>query len=60
MLKKKLIQQKKKKKIIELKEIKMRPVTEKHDYEFKIKNEKKFIAKGDKVKFTIRFNRNIS
>ena len=47
---------KKKQKIIALKEIKMRPVTETHDYEFKVKNAKKFIAKGDKVKFTIRFN----
>ena len=46
---------KKKQKIISLKEIKMRPVTEIHDYEFKVKNAKKFIAKGDKVKFTIRF-----
>ena len=46
---------KKKQKIISLKEIKMRPVTETHDYEFKVKNAKKFIAKGDKVKFTIRF-----
>ena len=33
----------------------MRPVTEIHDYEFKVKNAKKFISKGDKVKFTIRF-----
>jgi len=46
---------KKKQKTIALKEIKMRPVTEIHDYEFKVKNAKKFIAKGDKVKFTIRF-----
>ena len=46
---------KKKQKIVLLKEIKMRPVTETHDYEFKVKNAKKFIAKGDKVKFTIRF-----
>jgi len=38
-----------------LKEIKMRPVTETHDYDFKVKNAKKFIGKGDKVKFTIRF-----
>ena len=45
----------KKQKIVSLKEIKMRPVTETHDYEFKVKNAKKFIAKGDKVKFTIRF-----
>jgi len=46
---------KKKQKIVSLKEIKMRPVTETHDYEFKVKNAKKFISKGDKVKFTIRF-----
>ena len=46
---------KKKQKIVLLKEIKLRPVTETHDYEFKVKNAKKFILKGDKVKFTIRF-----
>jgi len=46
---------KKKQKIVLIKEIKMRPVTEIHDYEFKVKNAKKFISKGDKVKFTIRF-----
>ena len=46
---------KKKQKKIELKEIKLRPVTEVHDYTFKIKNAQKFISKGDKVKFTIRF-----
>ena len=46
---------KKKQKKIELKEIKLRPVTETHDYLFKIKNAQKFISKGDKVKFTIRF-----
>ena len=33
----------------------MRPGTEIHDYNFKIKNAKKFLAKGDKVKFTVRF-----
>ena len=46
---------KKKQKIVLLKEIKLRPVTETHDYEFKVKNAKKFITKGDKVKFTIKF-----
>jgi len=46
---------KKKQKIVLLKEIKLRPVTEVHDYDFKVKNAKKFISKGDKVKFTIRF-----
>ena len=46
---------KKKQKIVSLKEIKLRPGTETHDYNFKIKNAKKFISKGDKVKFTVKF-----
>ena len=46
---------KKNQKVILLKEIKLRPVTEIHDNNFKIKNAKKFISKGDKVKFTIKF-----
>ncbi len=46
---------KKKQKIVSLKEIKLRPGTEIHDYNFKIKNAKKFITKGDKVKFTVKF-----
>ena len=46
---------KKKQKKIELKEIKLRPVTDVHDYTFKIKNAQKFLLKGDKVKFTIKF-----
>ena len=52
---KKLNKAKKKQKKIELKEIKLRPVTEVHDYTFKIKNAQKFLSKGDKVKFTIKF-----
>ena len=54
-LQKKANKAKKKQKISELKEIKLRPSTEIHDYNFKIKNAQKFISKGDKVKFTIRF-----
>ena len=46
---------KKRQKKVELKEIKLRPVTEVHDYTFKIKNAQKFLSKGDKVKFTIKF-----
>ena len=46
---------KKKQKKVELKEIKLRPVTETHDYKFKIKNAQRFISKGYKVKFTIKF-----
>ena len=52
---KKASKAKKNQKKVELKEIKLRPVTEVHDYTFKIKNAQKFLAKGDKVKFTIRF-----
>ena len=54
-LQKKANKAKKKQKISELKEIKLRPVTEIHDYNFKIKNAQKFLSKGDKVKFTVRF-----
>ena len=54
-LQKKANQAKKKQKIVSLKEIKLRPGTEIHDYNFKIKNAKKFINKGDKVKFTVKF-----
>ena len=46
---------KKKQKTVSLKEIKLRPGTETHDYNFKIKNAKKFISKGNKVKFTVKF-----
>ena len=54
-LQKKANKAKKKQKIINLKEIKLRPVTEIHDYNFKIKNAQKFLQKGDKVKFTVKF-----
>ena len=46
---------KKKQKTVSLKEIKLRPGTDVHDYNFKIKNARKFIEKGDKVKFTVKF-----
>ena len=52
---KKASKAKKNQKKAELKEIKLRPVTEVHDYTFKIKNAQKFLSKGDKVKFTIKF-----
>ena len=54
-MQKKANQAKKKQKVVSLKEIKLRPGTEIHDYNFKIKNAKKFITKGDKVKFTVKF-----
>jgi len=54
-LQKKANKAKKKQKITSLKEIKLRPVTEIHDYNFKIKNAQKFLEKKDKVKFTVKF-----
>ncbi len=45
----------KKQKVIEVKEIKMRPGIDIHDYEVKMRNANRFLEHGDKVKFTIRF-----
>lgn len=46
---------KKKQKVIAIKEIKMRPGIDTHDYEVKMKAARKFLDHGDKVKVTIRF-----
>ena len=54
-MQKKASKAKKNQKSAVLIEIKLRPGTEIHDYTFKIKNAKKFLTKGDKVKFTVRF-----
>ena len=54
-MQKKANKAKKNQKIAVLKELKLRPGTEIHDYNFKIKNAKKFITKGNKVKFTVKF-----
>ncbi|WP_092500672.1 translation initiation factor IF-3 [Meinhardsimonia xiamenensis] len=45
----------KKQKTIEVKEVKFRPNTDKHDYEVKMRNVKRFLEHGDKVKVTLRF-----
>ena len=42
-------------KVIEVKEIKMRPNIDDHDYEVKMRAMKRFIEEGDKVKVTLRF-----
>ena len=44
-----------KQKIVELKEVKFRPQTDDNDYNIKMRNVKKFLEEGDKVKITIRF-----
>ena len=45
----------KKQKVVDLKEIRVTPNIEKHDFDFKSKNAKKFLESGDKVKITVRF-----
>jgi translation initiation factor IF-3 len=45
----------KKQKLIQIKEIKFRPVTEEGDYQVKLNNIKRFLEHGDKVKITVRF-----
>jgi len=52
---KKANEAKKKQKVIQIKEIKMRPTIDTHDFEIKMKKVREFLAKGDKVKITIRF-----
>jgi translation initiation factor IF-3 len=52
---KKLQKSKKKQTTQTLKEIRMRPLIDTHDYEFKKRNVRKFIEHGDKVKVTVRF-----
>ena len=54
-MQKKANKAKKNQRISVLKEIKLRPGTEIHDYNFKIKNAQRFLTKGDKVKFTVQF-----
>ena len=46
---------KKKQKVIHIKEIKMRPAIDSHDFEHKVNHAKEFLKKGDKVKFTLMF-----
>jgi translation initiation factor IF-3 len=45
----------KKQKVIEVKEIKLRPTTDEHDYEVKMRSVTRFLEEGDKVKVTLRF-----
>ena len=45
----------KKQKVIEVKEIKMRPGIDSHDYDIKMRNVRRFLEEGDKVKLTLRF-----
>ena len=45
----------KKQKTIDVKEVKLRPGIDSHDYEIKMRSMKKFLDEGDKVKVTMRF-----
>lgn len=53
--KKKKANERKKQKQIQVKEVKLRPGTEKGDYEVKLRNLTRFLKNGDKAKITIRF-----
>ncbi len=46
---------KKKQKQVEIKELKFRPVTDEGDYQIKLRNMRRFLEEGDKVKVNIRF-----
>lgn len=46
---------KKKQKVIDVKEIKLRPNIDDHDYDVKMRNMRRFLSDGDKVKVTLRF-----
>jgi translation initiation factor IF-3 len=53
--KKKASEAKKKQVIVHLKEVKLRPKTEEHDYDFKVRNVKRFLEEGNKARVTIMF-----
>jgi translation initiation factor IF-3 len=55
MEQKKAAEARKKQKVIEIKEIKLRPGIDKHDYDVKMRSVREFFAEGDKVKITLRF-----
>ena len=52
---KKAAEARKKQKIVEVKEIKLRPMIDDHDYDVKMRSMKRFFEEGDKVKITLRF-----
>ena len=52
---KRLAEARKKQRVVEIKEIKLRPMIDDHDYEVKMKATKRFFEEGDKVKVTLRF-----
>ena len=52
---KKASEARKKQKTVDVKEIKMRPNIDKHDYQVKMRSVTKFVEEGDKVKVTLRF-----
>lgn len=54
-IQKKKNEARKKQRVIEVKEIKMRPGTDEHDFQVKLRNMRRFLEEGDKVKVVIRF-----
>ncbi|WP_205995767.1 translation initiation factor IF-3 [Pseudolabrys sp. FHR47] len=52
---KKAAEARKKQKVVEIKEIKLRPMIDDHDYQVKMRSMQRFFEEGDKVKITLRF-----
>jgi translation initiation factor IF-3 len=52
---KKAAEARKKQKVVEVKEIKLRPMIDDHDYDVKMRSMRRFFEEGDKVKITLRF-----
>src|SRR5207237_1861178 len=52
---KKAAEARKKQKVVEVKEIKLRPMIDAHDYDVKMRSMQRFFEEGDKVKITLRF-----
>jgi translation initiation factor IF-3 len=52
---KKAAEARKKQKVVEIKEIKLRPMIDDHDYDVKMRSMERFFEEGDKVKVTLRF-----
>jgi translation initiation factor IF-3 len=52
---KKAAEARKNQKVVEIKEVKLRPGIDDHDYDVKMKQSRKFFEEGDKVKITLRF-----
>lgn len=54
-MQKKQAEMRRSQKVVEIKEVKLRPMIEENDYQVKFRNMQKFLSEGNKVKITLRF-----